>query len=126
MNRVLREIEIWGTVIVVEVASRKQSSAFLESAIDSAHQYFEKIDDLLSTWKPDSEVSRLRRGEISIDTCSPEVQEVWQGCIKARELTTGAFDPWAVAGGLIHPGLLKVGLQIKRVMRLSNKELKAA
>jgi len=107
MNRALREIEIWGTVIVVEVASRKQSSAFLESAIDSAHQYFKKIDELLSTWKPDSEVSRLRRGEMAIGVCSPEVQEVWQGCIKARELTTGAFDPWAVAGGFDPSGFVK-------------------
>ena len=87
MNRAFREIDIWGTVIVVEVASKNQSAELLESAIDSAQSFFVKIDQLLSTYKIDSEVSRLRRGEISIGDCSPEVQEVWLGSLDARELT---------------------------------------
>ena len=107
MNQVFREIDIWGTVIVLEIASLDKSSEFLESAIDGAHQYFKKIDELLSPWKSDSEVSRLRRGEISIDDCSAEVQEVWRGCLAARELTTGAFDPWSVHGGFDPSGFVK-------------------
>ena len=107
MNRAFREIDIWGTVIVVEVASLDQSIPTLESAIDSAHQYFTRIDELLSPWKIDSEVSRLRRGEISIDNCSLEVQEVWHGCLEARELTTGAFDPWSLVGGFDPSGFVK-------------------
>jgi thiamine biosynthesis lipoprotein len=107
MNRAFREIEIWGTVIVVEVASHQQSSTFLEAAIVSAHQYFIKVDELLSPWKSESEVSRLRRGEIAIEDCSAQVQEVWHGCLEARELTTGAFDPWSVHGGFDPSGYVK-------------------
>ena len=107
MNRAFREINIWGTVIVVEVASKNQSAELLESAIDSAQSFFVKIDQLLSTYKIDSEVSRLRRSEISIGDCSPEVQEVWLRCLEARELTNGAFDPWSVAGGFDPSGFVK-------------------
>ena len=107
MNRAFREIEIWGTVIVVDIASQHYTSEFLEGAIDSAHQYFIKVDQLLSTWINESEVSRLRRGEISIGDCSPEVQEVWQASLFARELTTGAFDPWSVNGGFDPSGFVK-------------------
>jgi len=107
MNRAFREIEIWGTVIVVEVASLNHSSVALESAIDSAHQYFIKVDELLSPWKSESEVSRLRSGEIAIEDCSAQVQEVWHGCLEARELTTGAFDPWSVQGGFDPSGFVK-------------------
>ena len=34
-------------------------------------------------------------------------QEVWRGCVKARELTFGAFDPWAVEGGFDPSGFVK-------------------
>lgn len=107
MNRAFREIDIWGTVIVVDIASLHQSSEFLEGAIDNTHQYFERIDELLSPWKSESEVSRLRRAEIAVDDCSPEVQEVWRGCLEARELTTGAFDPWSLDGGFDPSGFVK-------------------
>lgn len=107
MNRAFREIDIWGTVIVVDVSSLHQSSEFLEGAIDNTHQYFKRIDELLSTWKKESEASRLRRAEIAVDDCSSEVQEVWQGCLEARELTTGAFDPWSLDGGFDPSGYVK-------------------
>lgn len=107
MNRAFREIEIWGTVIVVEVSSLKHDQEYLESAIDQAHRYFERLDTLLSTWKNDSQVSQLRRGEATIDDCAAEVQEVWRGCIAARDLTNGAFDPWSVAGGFDPSGFVK-------------------
>ena len=107
MNRSLREIDVWGTVIVVEVASLNKSVDNLSNAIDIAQEYFHHIDRVFSTYKSDSVVSQLRRGEISIEKCSDEVKEVWQECLRARELTTGAFDPWAVVGGFDPSGFVK-------------------
>jgi thiamine biosynthesis lipoprotein len=35
-----------------------------------------EVDAVFSTWRPDSPVSRLGRGEITLDDCPPEVAEV--------------------------------------------------
>ena len=35
------------------------------------------------------------------------VQEIWQLCEYSRELTLGAYDPWAVEGGFDPSGLVK-------------------
>ena len=51
-------------------------------------------DALFSTWKPDSEVSRLRRGEIGMASCDPLVREVADLCEAARVRTAGAFSPF--------------------------------
>ena len=48
---------------------------------------------LFSTWRPDSEVSRLRRGEIGMAACDPLVREVADLCEAARVRTAGAFSP---------------------------------
>ena len=43
--------------------------------------------------KDESEVSRLRHGEIKISDCSKDLQEVWDLCLRAKEITAGSFDP---------------------------------
>jgi thiamine biosynthesis lipoprotein len=35
------------------------------------------------------------------------VQAVWELCLRAKDLSDGAFDPWAVAGGFDPSGLVK-------------------
>jgi len=107
MNRCSREIDIWGTVIVVELCSNKFDIEYLHDAIDQAEELFIHIDETFSTWKPDSVISRLRRGEIDIESCSDEVKSVWNACGVAREISGGAFDPWIVEGGFDPSGYVK-------------------
>jgi FAD:protein FMN transferase len=102
-----RFVETWGTVIVVQVASNGLSMYELGSAADKVEKFFHKVDKDLSTYKSDSEVSRIRRGEIEVDDASDDVKEVWKLCEHARELTLGAFDPWKVEGGFDASGLVK-------------------
>ena len=52
-------------------------------------------------------MSRLRRGEIAIDQADQLVQQVWQACLEVKEISDGAFDPWAVAGGFDPSGYVK-------------------
>ena len=65
------------------------------------------VDSAFSTYKENSFVSRLRRGEIEIGQCPSELQEVWDACQNAKYLSDGAFDPWKVKGGFDPSGYVK-------------------
>lgn len=101
------EIEVWGTVVFVDVASQTSSKDELEIGIRKVRDYVHHVDEIFSTYKSTSTISHLRRKVIEIDGCSEEVREVWNRCGYARDLTGGAFDPWAVAGGFDPSGLVK-------------------
>jgi len=102
-----REIDVWGTVIVVEVTSASLPEPFLLSQIDKASEFFSQVDRDFSPFKSDSEVSRLQRGDIDIDDCSSAQREVWNLIGEAKRLTNGAFDPWSLAGGYDPSGYVK-------------------
>jgi len=101
--RTQHEIEVWGTVLFIDVTSEFE----IEPAITELTEYVNHVDEVFSTYKTNSTISQLRRGEIEIDICSPEVIEVWNICAYIRDLTEGAFDPWAVDGGFDPSGLVK-------------------
>ena len=101
--RTQHEIEVWGTVLFIDVTI----DVDIKPAITKVNQYVHHIDEVFSTYKPTSIVSQLRRGEISIESTSPEVIEVWNLCAFVKDLTQSAFDPWAVEGGFDPSGLVK-------------------
>ena len=43
-------------------------------------------------WKPDSEMSRLARGELMLADCHPDIADVLGLCEHARADSGGAFD----------------------------------
>ena len=107
MVRKRYEIHVWGTVLFLDVGSSALSEAAMDAAVEVVKKFVYGVDEDFSTYKDGSFVSRLRRGEISIDVCPDDVQEVWGLCAIARDLTDGAFDPWAVAGGFDPSGYVK-------------------
>jgi thiamine biosynthesis lipoprotein len=101
------EIETWGTIVFVDVASSNCDLASIENGVEEFRQFCYGVDETFSTYKDGSVVSQLRRGEIEIDDCSPDVIQVWNLCAAAREITDGSFDPWCVAGGFDPSGYVK-------------------
>ena len=99
MNRVTREIATWGTEIYIEASSSKLDSAEINRIIAGVEAFLFDVDDELSTYKVNSSVSKLRQNKLKIEDAPEMVQEVWRGCVAARELTFGAFDPWAAEAG---------------------------
>ena len=89
-----RQVESWGTVILFELSSQQVREDKLIQAFSEAEKFIHHVDELFSTYKENSIISRLKREEIEISSCSPEVQEVWDLCEKTMELTDGAFNPW--------------------------------
>jgi len=81
--------------------------AAAEAALERAEAKLRWVDDVFSTYKPESPLSRLRRGEIELDEAPPEVADVLELCRKARDVTEGWFDPWRLTGGLDPTGLVK-------------------
>jgi FAD:protein FMN transferase len=102
-----RLVETWGTVIVVVAAASELDQKSLISAVDEVEEFFYQVDRDFSTYKEDSQVSRIRRGELKIEDASEYVQQVWALCEFSRELTLGAFDPWKAEGGFDPSGLVK-------------------
>ena len=107
MIRIQEEIEVWGTIVFVDATSTHLSEKSLHAAIVEVRAFTQHVDEVFSTYKPDSVVSKLRRGEVKIEDCSPEVIEVWNACANAQFLSDGAFDPWKVAGGFDPSGYVK-------------------
>ncbi|MBI3429723.1 MAG: FAD:protein FMN transferase [Actinobacteria bacterium] len=107
MARLKSEIEVWGTILFVDLSSSSVSEAALHKGVDSLKDFVFHVDEVFSTYRGDSVISKLRRREISIEDTPDEVRDVWNRCISARDLTEGAFDPWAVEGGFDPSGLVK-------------------
>ena len=104
---VKRLVETWGTVVVIEATASDLDEGAVIAAVDNVEQIFYEVDRDFSTYKPDSQVSRIRRGELKIEDADEYVKQVWALCEYSRELTLGAFDPWKAEGGFDPSGLVK-------------------
>jgi len=102
-----RFVETWGTVVVIEATSSALDEVAVSAAVDEVEQFFFSVDQDFSTYKENSQVSRIRRGELKIEDASEYVQQVWALCEFSREITTGAFDSWKAEGGFDPSGLVK-------------------
>ena len=107
MVRKRYEIHVWGTVLFLDLGSDSITESSIDAAVEDVKLFVYEVDEVFSTYKDHSFVSRLRRGEIEIEQCPEDLQEVWQLCVLARDITDGAFDPWALAGGFDPSGYVK-------------------
>ena len=63
-----------------------------DGVLDELFDWFREVDQRFSTYKADSEISRLNRGELHIRDCHPDVRWVLARCDELREETRGFFD----------------------------------
>jgi thiamine biosynthesis lipoprotein len=109
---VRRVEQIMGMPVVVDVRDEEVD----EAALDHVFAWFRWVDATFSTYKEDSEISRLGRGEISLgDTCG-EVRWLLARCDELREETRGFFD--ARAFGKLDPSGLVKGWSVDRAAEL--------
>jgi thiamine biosynthesis lipoprotein len=100
--------EVMGTIVTFDFyddggISPERVLAFLSRAVATLHE----ADKIFSTWKADSPLNRLRRGEIELGETPQVVLEVLEACKFARDLSGGWFDPWALPGGVDPTGYVK-------------------
>lgn len=104
-----------GTVFSFTVSPGGLGPAAARAAVAAACAVLHDADAVLSTWKTDSPVSRLRRGEAALSDMPAQVAEVLALCRDARAASGGWFDPWAMPGGVDPTGLAK-GWAVERAL----------
>jgi thiamine biosynthesis lipoprotein len=107
--------QVMGTVVSLSAAAAVAESRW-RRVVASACAELHRVDEAFSPWKPGSVVSRLRRGELAEIEAPDDVVEVLALCRRARELSGGWFDPWALPGGVDPSGLVK-GWAVERAAR---------
>ena len=91
-----------GMPIVVDVRDEEVEEDTLEAVFD----WLRWVDATFSTYREDSEISRLDRGELAVADAHDDVRRVLDRCEELREETRGSFD--ARATGRLDPsGLVK-------------------
>jgi len=105
-QRAVRLEEVWGTVVVLEVRS-KELPPDAENALTEAAKFLHQVDDWFSTYRIDTPISALRMGFADLNQMPEVIQQVLEQCSQIRDLTGGAFDPWAVPGGVDPSGYVK-------------------
>ena len=84
----LRVEQIMGTAIGIEV----RDAVVPAGAVEDAFAYLRRADAQFSTHRPDSEVSRLSRGELTLNDCSLELRQVLTLAEQLRIDSRGQFD----------------------------------
>jgi thiamine biosynthesis lipoprotein len=98
---------VMGTVASITADPGERSTAAARGAIEAACAMLHDADTVFSTFKPDSPLSRHRRGELPAAELPDVLLEVLERCATGVRLTDGAFDPWAMPGGIDPTGLVK-------------------
>jgi FAD:protein FMN transferase len=85
----LRRVEhVMGTTVSILIEPPLVSEGILREVVADLHD----IDARFSTYKPDSEISCLMRGEVGEADLSPDVRHVIAACDHLATVTGGAFD----------------------------------
>ncbi len=104
-----------GMPIVVDVRDVDDAAA-LEPLFD----WFRVVDETFSTYLPDSEISRLKGGELALADAQPDVREVLERCEELRLETKGYFDVRAERADVVDPSGLVKGWSVDRAAALAD------
>lgn len=83
-----------------------------DDAVARAVAWLHHVDEVFSTYRPDSAISRLARGEVGMSGCPPEVAHVLALCAQAEHHTDGYFTTYP--GGRLDPSGLVKGWAIEQ------------
>jgi len=100
----LRHVEhTMGTVFSFDVRGAGPRAA---AALEAAAAWLHHVDEVFSTYRPGSQISRLAAGTLALSACSPDVWEVLRLCEAAERRSDGWFSA-GYAGGFDPTGLVK-------------------
>ena len=81
-------------------------------AVSNAFGWLREVDATFSTYRHDSQISRLARGRLVPEAADPDVREVLASCEALRRATGGFFD--IRAGGRLDPSGFVKGWAVER------------
>lgn len=109
--------EVMGTTVSIDVRDQVSGTPGCEEVI----QWLHHVDATFSTYRTDSLISRLGRGELTLGEAGDEVGDVLLQCETIREETGGAFDVFSVPapnGTTLDPSGLVKGWSIEQAAHI--------
>lgn len=103
---------VMGTAVVFDIRDRR----FPQDALDEAASMLHWVDATFSVFRHDSEISRIARGELSINNADLRVQVVLNTCEILRRDTAAAFDHRP--DGRLDPSGYVKGWAVEQVARI--------
>lgn len=101
-----------GTVFSIDIRDPGDWSAAVAEVVGWLHH----VDEVFSTYRPGSDISRMQRRELRLADADPAVAEVLELCADAGSATRGCFS--ARRDGLIDPTGLVKGWAVEHASRL--------
>jgi thiamine biosynthesis lipoprotein len=95
--------QIMGMPISVHVRGPLARSVGVAAAVGSVMADLREVDAVFSTHRDDSQISRIQRGELTLEDADVKVRQVEMLCRSALERTDGWFDAWGSVPG--RPGV---------------------
>ncbi|MDT4988328.1 MAG: FAD:protein transferase, partial [Micromonosporaceae bacterium] len=96
-----------GLPVSVHVRGPEATGDAAERAVAAVFASLRHADALFSTYRPDSQVSRVRRGELTAAGWDPLLRSVVTLCERARADTDGFFDARVATPDFDPSGLVK-------------------
>lgn len=105
---VRRARHVMGTTASIHVHDAAPRE-LVERAIDEVLVELDRLEAMFSTFREDSEISRVNRGVLHLGDCSREVTEVLDACTWLEQASSGAFDirPNGLGGPIDPAGFVK-------------------
>ena len=115
MTRRIRVEHIMGTTISIDL----RDPGVEDEVVESAFAWLREADARFSPFQPESEISRLGRGELTLQECAVDVGEVLSLCEDLRLETGGVFNAWRWRqDGRLDPSGLVKGWSVERAAEL--------
>jgi thiamine biosynthesis lipoprotein len=91
---------IMGTAVSLAAPDDTDPAVFADAA-RAAYGLLRRVDEVFSTYKPDSPISRIRDGRLPVTdlTAHPDgepIREILALCAQLHRTSRGAFDAWSV------------------------------
>ncbi|HEV7134959.1 MAG TPA: FAD:protein FMN transferase [Gaiellaceae bacterium] len=114
----IRRVEnVMGMPVVVDV----RDDAVDDGMLDAMFDWLRWVDATFSTYKDDSEISRLNRGELDLAHAHREVLSVLDRCEQLRLETDGYFDVRAESPGVVDPSGYVKGWSVDRAAAILDR-----
>lgn len=104
-----------GMSVAVEVLDEGVRS----SDIDEVLEYLHKVDEMFSTYKKTSQITRINKKLLRVEDADPEVKKILKLCNDTKHITHGYFD--ISIEGVIDPSGLVKGYAINEGSKMLTK-----
>ena len=86
--------QIMGLPMSLHVRGPQARGPQVAEAVEATFAALRADDAIFSTYRPDSPISRVRRGELRLQDTDPRVRHVAALCAEAHRRTGGSFSAW--------------------------------